>query len=284
MAYNGTYLIVADPCWQTTTSIPVGGLIQTFQVDNEADTITIDAQSGSYGGYWPFGEGEYLGLNFGRALALKGDTLFVGFGPAMSGAPAHVEVFRKNAIAGWDRYARIHPPTDWTGPEIGDYGTAIEVIGNELVIGTDHGLAFYTQGGTDWVFQDFHDLGGAVSDIDHDGDLLAAAVPAVGLVYLYERGPTSVMDQNMKTQELRMAPNPASDHCVLLPIQSQPHRSQVSILTPTGQLLQETAWDGSTPLTLRRGSLLSGLYVLLVQDEFGRTRNAGKLIWTDTSP
>jgi len=283
MAYNGSHLIVPDPCWQTTTSLPVGGLIQTFQVDTEADTITIDAQPGTYGGYWPFAEGDSLGMNFGRALALKGDTLYVGFGPAMSGAPAHVEVFRKNAIAGWDRYAQLHQPTNWTGPIIGDYGTAIEVIGNELVIGTDHGLAFYLEGDTGWVFQNFHDLGGAVTAIDHDGDLMAVAVPAVGLVYLYEREATSIPERAEQIEELHIAPNPASDHCTVLPVSAQPLRLRVSLINPAGELLYESTWNGSIPLTLTRGSVSSGLYMLLVRDEFGRVLSAGKLLWSDPS-
>ncbi len=281
MVYNAPHLIIADPCWQTTTSLPVGGLIQTFQMDTATDTITIDAQPGTYGGYWPFAEGDSLGMNFGRSLTLKGDTLFAGFGPAVSGAPAHVEVFRKNAIAGWDRYTQIHPPTDWTGPVIGDYGTAIEVIGNELVIGTDHGLAFYIESDTGWVFQGFHDLGGAVSAIDHDGDLLAVAVPAVGLVYLYEREATSVPERAEQIQELHIAPNPTSEQAILLPFRTTCAVRLVLLTDAWGREQDRIPWDGNRPLTIIGEFDRSGLSIARVMDAQGNTCITGRIIWVN---
>jgi hypothetical protein len=276
--YNPPNLIIGDPCYRTQVMVAYSGLFSFFQVDTELEMF-IGAPYPYQSNYEPTLDGQLLGMGFSRALALKGDTLFAGFGPAQNGTQAYIVVFRKNTELGWDRHTQIHPPSDWKGPEIGDYGTAIEVIGNELVIGTDHGLAFYAVGETDWVFQDFHDLGGTVSDIDHDGDLLAAAVPAAGLVYLYERSVTSIADQRLTVQELRIAPNPASQFATVLPFHSKCHVRTLLHTDALGRILERSPWDGTKSLELEVARDFSGTTFIKALDLHGRTCATGRLSW-----
>lgn len=279
MAYSPPNLVVADPCWSTTSAIPVTGMIKTFVVDQDPDTILVDAPDGAYGGYWPFGAGLYLGQNFGRALCLKGDTLFVGFGPAMSGTSAHIEVFRKNPVAGWDRFKQIPVPSSWSGPEIGDLGRAIVCAGQELIVGTDHGLAFFQEVDTGWVFQHFEPLGGAVSSISQDGDLLAAAVPAAGLMYIYERSMTGIRTAADAPTELRITPNPALDHAVVLPCCKAGEADELLVTDVFGRVLERLAWDGRHTLNLVREDHTEGLHLLQALDAQGQPIGLGRVIW-----
>jgi hypothetical protein len=279
MAYDPPYLVMADPCWSTTGAIPVNGMIKSFIVDEVADTILVDATEGAYGGYWPFGEGVFLGEEFGRTLCLKGDTLFIGFGPAMSGGPAHVEVMRRAPSGGWERYKQVHVPADWSGPAIGDLGRAIVADGDDLIIGTDHGLAFYHQVDTGWVMQHFEPLGGAVYSISLDGDRMAVAVPGMGHVLIYERNATSVEEGAEVIRNLRIAPNPAHRHTQVLPIPDALGARELLITDAMGRVLERMAWDGRHPLELMHEGQPDGIRFLHILDGNGRQVGIGRMVW-----
>lgn len=261
--YDPPNLVVSD----TSFSIPslANPRIWFFTVDPIANTIGMSSPESIPG--------------IGGALKVKGDTLFVGAPNELYQPLSSIRVFRKEVSTGWDLFKRIRVPEGWVGPEIGDLGTAIAATNRELIVGTEYGLAFYQEVDTGWVFQHFEPLGGAVSSISVDGDLLAVAVPTMGAVHIYERTATSIAEGSPDIASIRVAPNPAARKTTVLPFHAT---CQVRTLLHTdalGRILEQLPWDGMKPLELEVDRDLSGTTFIKALDVHGRTCATGRVSW-----
>lgn len=281
LCYAHPYLVVSDSCWSTTNLSPQTGLIRTLRWEEGTTSFSVDATEGAFGGYWPFGEGVIMGSHFGRSLAIKGDTLFVGIGETTGGDPSHVEVLIK-APTGWEPYGRVFPSSAAPADMMENMGLALAVSERELFIGTDHGYAIYTEEGPEWVFQEFHELGGAVSAIALDRTRVAVAVPSLGQVHIYERIGTGVQEAGSAgSLVLACMPNPAADHVTVGRIGRGSTMTTLVLIDAMGRTIRSIPWNGSTPLELDLSDIPDQVLMVRAEDNTGRLIGAARLVVGD---
>jgi len=270
-------LVMADVCYSNDAqALQNSGKIEFRKWNEPAFVNDCDLM---YGGIWPVGSGLSCGRGFGRSILMIGDTLFVGWGINESSHASFsaISMFRKLEDC-WEWIGSVNPPLGSDGMPQGDIGHALATDGEVLMVGTSVGLAFYSRQGGAWEFQHQDTLGAAVTAIVVDEDVMAAAVPNMVAVHLYQQLPVAVQNPGRDEGLLRAIPNPAygafrivsgslCDGCAIV--------SQDAL----GRDRMRIPWNGREPLELDAASA-PGITLLRWEDSLGRVLGVCRTITT----
>lgn len=281
-------IVIADHCYLSGPFEPVSGKVVFYEWNDDAGELQTGLGPSAWTPhfFWPQGEGHYSGWEFGRAMAMRGDTLFIGWGITPAIPFSQVDVFIREEDE-WMPTEIVLPPLGATGEPEGDIGTALAVKDNELFVGTSVGLAFYRErsNGPGWEFIGQDSLGGAVTGIAVDGDLLAAAVPVMdqagepGRVVLYERVGTGMNEAHAGSpMVLRCSPNPAFGQVTVGPLAEGLASVALGLSDAMGRMIRSIPWDGSAPLPVDVRDIPDQVVLLRATDRLGRLVGVARLV------
>lgn len=275
------HLIVANPCYGYPLGIDsiTGEYIPKRGQISMIDIPTYSGSSSDVQSFGVFGINSYSmnGDGYGRSLALKGDTLFVGCGTNAVESVSSIDVFVRDSV--WALFSEISAPLDVDSLPKGDIGHAIVSNGTKLYVGTEVGLAFYQENDTGWTCTRLDTLGGPVTDIALDGANMAVAVPSIGKVFLYEDVSVGVGERGHDLLELQAYPNPGSDKIQFRPSGLRVPDGRMDCYDVTGRHLWSGSWDGGSKLTLDRCNGCSGMTYYQWIDTLGKIIGRTKVIW-----